>query len=498
VGSLHSTTGTQAGWGAPQSLTDLARRAEAELAARLDAQNLHGRLQEAIEKEQAALQKLEREQAATERELADWQTQWQSVIDELGTGAEVSPSEAADRLQLVADWFAAQDQIAGLNVDDQKAREQSDAFDQRATGLLERLASDLLPKAGQADADLTVAIEELDARRETNQKLAVKRGEGQNDLQTREAALDDARRKLTATSSTLKVLCDEARVESVELLASAEEQSRTKRRVEERLAEASELLAGFSGGRPLDEFAEEAAAFTQEQLDAEINALTGRRTEWQTELNDLLGRRGELTEKLSGWTGESVAAQANEDRESVLADLRSNAEEYARLAIVSELLKQTGERYREKHQGPVLSRASDLFRELTCDAFSGIRPDYDDKGTPIIVGVRAGNDETEDVGGSTGVNVAGMSEGTCDQLYLALRLASLDEYLSQHEAVPLLIDDLLIRFDDARTAAALRVLGELSQRTQIIIFTHHEHVLELASSTLDAALLHVHRLDSRP
>ena len=497
VGSLHSTTGTQAESGTAQSLTELVRQAEAELTARVDGQNLHGRMLEAVEKEQAALQKLERERAATERELTDWQTQWQSVVEELGAGAAVTPSEASDRLQLVVAWFAAQDQIAALNVDEQKAREQSDAFDQRATGLLERLASDLLPKAGQADADLTAAIEELDSRREANQKLAVKRDEAQNDLQTREAALDDARRKLTATSSTLKVLCDEARVESIELLANAEEHARTKRRVEERLAEASELLAGFSGGRSLDEFAEEAAAFTQEQLDAEINALTGRRTELQTELNDLLGRRGELTEKLSGWTGESVAAQANEVRESVLASLRSDAEEYARLAIVSELLKQTGERYREKHQGPVLGRASELFRELTCGAFSGIQTDYDDKGTPIIVGVRASSSDSEGDGSSDRVDVSGMSEGTCDQLYLALRLASLDEYLSQHEAVPLLIDDLLIRFDDARTSAALRVLGELSKRTQIIIFTHHEHVLDLATSALDATLLQVHRLDSR-
>ncbi|MHC4875571.1 MAG: ATP-binding protein [Planctomycetota bacterium] len=479
------------------SLTDLVQRAERELAARLDTQNARSRLQEAVDKEQAALQKLDRERTATERELADWQAQWQSVVEELGTGAEFTPGEAAERLRLVTDWFAAQDQIDALNVDDQKAREQSDAFDRRATALLERLASDLLPKSGQTDTDLTAAIEELDSRREANQKLAVKHGEAQNELNSRETALDDARRKLTATSSKLKVLCDEARVESVGLLTKAEEQSRTKRRVEERLAEASELLAGFSGGRSLDEFAEAAAAFTLEQLDAEIGDRTTRRTELQTELNELLGRRGELTEKLSGWTGESLAAQANEERESVLAELRSTAEEYARLAIVSELLKQTGERYREKHQGPVLGRASKLFRELTCGAFSGIQTDYDDKGTPIIVGVRSGGADSEADGGSDCVDVSGMSEGTCDQLYLALRLASLDEYLSQHEAVPLLIDDLLIRFDDARSAAALRVLAEVSQHTQIIVFTHHEHVVDLAQKTIDAGLLHVHRLEPR-
>ena len=495
-GSLRSTPATPTVSDTSRSLTELVRLAEVELGARLDAQNTHGRLQEAVEKEQAALQKLERERATIERDMADWQARWLSVVEELGTGADVTPDDAVDRLRLVGDWFEAQDQIAALNVEEQKAREQSDSFDQRATALLERLDSDLLPQSGQADADVTAAIEELDSRRESNKKLAVKRDGTQNDLQSREAALDDTRRKLTATSSTLKVLCDEAHVDSVELLPDAEEQSRTKRRVEERLVEASELLAGFSGGRSLDEFAEAAAAFTQEQLDAEIGDRTGRRAELQTELNELLGRRGELTEKLSGWTGESVAAQANEERESVLAELRSNAEEYARLAIVAELLKQTGERYREKHQGPVLGRASELFRELTCGAFSGIQTDYDDKGTPIIVGMRCSRADSDAGSGSERVDITGMSEGTCDQLYLALRLASLDEYLSQHDPVPLLIDDLLIRFDDSRSAATLRVLEEVSQHTQVIVFTHHEHVVELAEKTLDTSLLHVHRLRS--
>ena len=497
VGSLHSTTGTQIASETGRSLTELVRQAEAELAARVEVQNSHNRLQEAVEKEQAALQKLERERSATERESADWNAQWLSVVEELGTGADVTPEDAVDRLRLIGDWFSAQDQIAALNVEEDKAREQSDAFDQRATALVERLAFDLLPQAGHADTDLTAAIEELDSRRESNQKLAVKRDGAQNDLQSRETALDEARREFTATSSMLQVLCDEAHVDSVDLLANAEEQTRTKRRVNERLAEASELLAGFSGGRSLDEFAEAAAEFTQEQLEAEIGERTGRRTELQTELNELLGRRGELTEKLSGWTGDSVAAQANEDRESVLAELRNNSEEYARLAVISELLKQTGERYREKHHGPVLGRASELFCELTCGAFSGIQTDYDDKGTPIIVGMRSSRADSDVDASIERVDVSGMSEGTCDQLYLALRLASLDEYLSQHEAVPLLIDDLLIRFDDARSAAALRVFEEVSQHTQVIVFTHHEHVVELAEKTLDAGLLHVHRLESR-
>ena len=90
-----------------------------------------------------------------------------------------------------------------------------------------------------------------------------------------------------------------------------------------------------------------------------------------------------------------------------------------------------------------------------------------------------------------------MSEGTADQLYLALRLASLGVHLDDHEPAPLVADDILINFDDARARAALEALAELSERTQVLFFTHHDHLAEIARSCLPADVLFVHRLTPR-
>jgi len=92
------------------------------------------------------------------------------------------------------------------------------------------------------------------------------------------------------------------------------------------------------------------------------------------------------------------------------------------------------------------------------------------------------------------LQVAGMSEGTADQLYLAVRVASLEAYLEQNEAMPFIVDDILIKFDDQRSAAALKCLGELARKTQVIFFTHHRHLVELACQHLPADLLFVHAL----
>ena len=60
------------------------------------------------------------------------------------------------------------------------------------------------------------------------------------------------------------------------------------------------------------------------------------------------------------------------------------------------------------------------------------------------------------------------SEGTVDQLYLALRLAVAEELTPE---APLVLDDALVRFDDQRLKEALDVLTETSETKQVILFS---------------------------
>ena len=112
--------------------------------------------------------------------------------------------------------------------------------------------------------------------------------------------------------------------------------------------------------------------------------------------------------------------------------------------------------------------------------------EFVEKDAPVIVGVRPGSKEI--------VGVEGMSDGTADQLYLALRLASLETYLDKNEPIPFVVDDILIRFDNDRAKAVLQVLAELSTKTQVIFFTHHRHLEDLAAAHVDPSFLFSHSL----
>lgn len=60
------------------------------------------------------------------------------------------------------------------------------------------------------------------------------------------------------------------------------------------------------------------------------------------------------------------------------------------------------------------------------------------------------------------------SDGTVDQLYLSLRLASAEALTP---GAPLILDDALVRFDDRRLGAAMKILKEMSHSRQVILFT---------------------------
>ena len=91
----------------------------------------------------------------------------------------------------------------------------------------------------------------------------------------------------------------------------------------------------------------------------------------------------------------------------------------------------------------------------------------------------------------------GLSSGTEDQLFLALRIAAVEDFLTRAVALPFVADDLFINFDLERSAAGFEVLGQLAEQTQVLFYTHHPHLVDVARETLGADV-HVVTLADAP
>ncbi len=256
--------------------------------------------------------------------------------------------------------------------------------------------------------------------------------------------------------------------------AEAAEQQRAE--AESQLADA--VVAGAAGDR--DELPAE-----PEELLVMLEAVDAGLVEVEGELTRETRSIAQIEMGLDQMRADSGAAEASAQAQEMLARVRSDLERYVRAKVAGVILSREIDRYRQENQGPMLAKASELFACLTLRSYSGVRAGYDDKDRPTLRCVRDGNVE---------VDVAGLSEGTRDQLYLSLRLASLLRYAEVAEPMPLILDDVLVQFDDERSRAALAVLAELSSRMQIVFFTHHARMVDLAREAIPASSLTVHEL----
>ena len=245
-------------------------------------------------------------------------------------------------------------------------------------------------------------------------------------------------------------------------------------------------LGGLARGQAVDEFvskvrADNPDAFGQRKATAEREKNEKEST--LTGIRETLFRLG--NEKRNLEKAGDAAAAFRQQAESCAATLRQDAARFLRLGLATHLLQTQIERFRKENQGPLLRKSGEVFKAITRDAFSGLDAEFNADDVPILVGVRP--DQTK-------VPVEGLSDGSRDQLFLALRLAALDRHIEEHEPMPLILDDLLITFDNERATAVLPQLGTLAKRTQIFLFTHHEHLVELCRQKLGEDQFHLHRL----
>jgi len=227
-----------------------------------------------------------------------------------------------------------------------------------------------------------------------------------------------------------------------------------------------------------------------EAIDA--SAISIRLSEIKLLIDEVVGQQNRLSGELNSAdtelgkiAGQDEAARAESQRQEALARMSNAAERYIKVYTAAKLLRWAIERFRESKQGPMLARASEVYSGLTQGAFNKLVVDYESE--PLKLSGQRATGEL--------VDIEGMSEGTRDQLYLALRLAALELHLEQTVPLPFIADDLFINYDDGRAKAGLEALAKLSEMTQVIFLSHHEHLIPVARTVFGHRLNVINLMD---
>lgn len=424
--------------------------------------------------------------AIKEREKADdavfasWCKNWETALKPLTLTAETSPREVISFVNELEELFKHIDEARDCQRRIDAIDRDSDKFKTDVHDLVSRVAQDLLQHPPlQAVAELK---SRLISTKESKSRLAVIKKQ----LDEEKNLLENSGKEIERLSDELNILCKEADVQVPEELIRAAQNSNLRRKLEAEINTINRQLARLCPEETVDSFVKDCFSINRDTIDSDLAELTHKRSSLTTTQEALILAIGKETKTLEDMNGNANAADIADRIQELQSHIGSTAEQYARLKLASAVLKQAIERYREKNQSPILKRASNIFSDLTLGSFSGLLEDLSSDGQAVLRGIRANSKST--------VDLSGMSEGTCDQLFLALRLASLSLFIEQEEPIPLVLDDILVNFDDERSAATLKVLSTLSKTTQIILFTHHAHMLELAKKSLKKDVLFIHHL----
>jgi uncharacterized protein YhaN len=473
----------QAAWRALFAHTGVKRwpHAPREVSARLVEQRAGEAQCEQLERELSAL---ERELLATDEQRHKLADAWSKLARELGVATEASPGEVEATLELRAELLQRHDSAEKLARELAELEGEQQAFEAETRALCAEHAPALLALPAETAADRLIAQQRAaHAARARHQQLMAA-------IDARRSALEAAQREHAQAARRMALLMEAAGVGDVAALERAELASQRVRELEAFLAELQREIWSASDGQDPAQIAEVAGD------DASLDRLALRLDEVDRELAELDDARQRAAHQLASCRAgiqllrdSHEAGDAAVEAASQLEDVRALAEEYLRVRLAASVLKREIASYRDRHRAPILRVAGDLFARLTLAAYTGLDVDYGADDEPILTCVR--NDDSR-------VTVAGLSAGTRDQLYLALRLASIAHLAEGQELLPLILDDVLIHFDDDRARAALSVLGSFSETTQVLFFTHHQRLCELAAEALSESRLRLHQLQLPP
>lgn len=446
------------------------------------------RLKRSIGERETELEEAKAELTNRTDELESWRTRWAESMSAIRQDVSADPDAVRSILAL---WATIREEYAKRSTAQHRLDgvirdlEEHEAV---ARALINKLGSDIVANLG---------LGEDWSRWPGHLYAALKRArETAATIEAADKALGSARRahgRAVEALAAAKAGCEQLR-EEAGLGADADVtavigQSERKRQIGKQLAEAEQQLLQAGDGMPEDDLRSEVIGVNVDVTRAEISALADRAVTLDEPVKQASANRLAAEQHLRLLEARTGFATAAVEVNGIAEEIKSLAQRWIRLRASTILLDRAVEHYRKANEGPLLQRADEIFaaivRDRLPDDFAGLEVDYENPDRPTIIARRKNG---------TSCAVKRMSTGTRDQLWLSLRIAALERRARDVEPMPFLADDLFDSSDEARIVAMLPAISELARHTQVLLFTHHAHVVDIAVGALSEQV-RVHRLD---
>jgi uncharacterized protein YhaN len=422
---------------------------------------------------QRELTAAEREQGAATDAWSKWEKAWPQQRLHAGLPETATPDAAQEIVRAVDEGIGQLKRIADLvrriaGIDTDEAE-----FEARVRSLCEDLAPELLAlDPERAASALNATLAEHERRKARRDSLVEQRAGVADELATIES-------EIALAQSEIDVMLGAAGCVDPDELVETEIRAARARVLRSEISELERQVAEVGEGR-FTELVEGADDFDRDSAALELSELRDQIEELRVGRDEIREQIGKRKRELVEVETDIAAVQAAQDVELARAAVQEAANAHAKAKIAAMVVRRAIDRYRRLHQDPLLRRANELFKRFTLGSFVELFVDVDERGEGILIGRQRDR---------VLKRVPQMSKGTREQLYLALRIAAIERYVATAGPVPVIFDDVFIESDAPRSERIFEALGELATKTQVIVLTHHEHLVEVGRRALKDKLI---------
>jgi uncharacterized protein YhaN len=219
-----------------------------------------------------------------------------------------------------------------------------------------------------------------------------------------------------------------------------------------------------------DNFIQSVSSTTPDEIGSKLKEI-------ESQMQELERKRADADQEIGEKRNEINRLSSNDDlleKQSELEFKKQRLRDYATDWVIPEIalfVRDKAIMQNETIRQPdVIKAAKDIFTNITNHAYS-----------MIIKSAETNEIKIQDAMGG-GKSIPEMSRGTKEQLYFAMRLGLIKDYEVKKEPMPIVMDDILVNFDDDRGPFAIKELATFARDRQVIVLTCHKNAIELYKS----------------
>ncbi len=280
--------------------------------------------------------------------------------------------------------------------------------------------------------------------------------------------LETNREELQLEKQNLQALLKQGHAETREQFRANARQLHKVHELRNQLDELNDQLATLAQEEPeLAIVEEDLLQFQPQQTQERIEMIGLEIEEIQHDLEQSHQQLGRIRQSQAALESDNTLANLKTRQARLLDRAQITLRDWQASQRATTAFSEMTEQLERDYQPETLARASHYLLKLTCGRYEQVRTPFGSR--ELLIYEKDGSVR----------KITELSDGTREQLLLALRMALIDLFAKQGIELPIVLDDICVNFDQVRTEAAVKTLIEFAQNKQVLFFTCHNHLATL-------------------